>query len=553
MSSSSLSLEEKHDVFLSFRGEDTRNTFASYLYAALSANQILTFMDHELKRGDEISPTLSRAIKESKISVIIFSENYASSTWCLDELVHILEYKKIRGLILIPIFYGIDPSVVRKQEGSYKVAFDSHEKSFKDRIEKVNQWRAALTEASNLCGLDSKDFRPENKLVQKIVEDISLKLSKYLSLDENIKGQLIGIEKHIKEIESLLSNGTKAVCIMGIWGMGGIGKTTLAIYLFHNLSSSNNFEACCFLWNVREEYGRFGLDHLRRKLVSNLLNVEANVKLDTLGVASPFNLYRIRRKKVLVVLDDVDRSIQLDALVEGYRQLSCGSRIIVTTRNKQVLVKEADYIYKVERLNHIESLKLFHLHAFSKNSTAVDDKMVLEVINYANGNPLALKVLSSFLCSRSKNDWESALKKLERFPNLEIQDVLRISYEGLDDKTIKGTFLDIACLFDSSFTRDHAESILDDGNSSIKIEISVLIDKCLIEDIGSHMYRNNELLYVHDLLHQMGRAIVRDEDKELVIVVGCAMPWKSARYWKIIRGPKQLKSYHSTCLILKKM
>nr|XP_048319699.1 disease resistance protein RPV1-like [Ziziphus jujuba var. spinosa] len=159
MSSSSLSLEEKHDVFLSFRGEDTRNTFASYLYAALSANQILTFMDHELKRGDEISPTLSRAIKESKISVIIFSENYASSTWCLDELVHILEYKKIRGLILIPIFYGIDPSVVRKQEGSYKVAFDSHEKSFKDRMEKVNQWRAALTEASNLCGLDSKDFR----------------------------------------------------------------------------------------------------------------------------------------------------------------------------------------------------------------------------------------------------------------------------------------------------------------------------------------------------------------------------------------------------------
>ncbi|XP_060673931.1 disease resistance-like protein DSC1 [Ziziphus jujuba] len=484
MASSSLSL--KHDVFLSFRGEDTRNTFVGYLYAALSANQILTFMDHELERGDEISPTLSRAIKESKISVIIFSENYASSTWCLDELVHILEYKKTRGQIVIPIFYGIDPSVVRKQEGSYKVAFDSHEKSFRDRMEKVNQWKAALTEASNLCGLDSKDFRPENRLVQKIVEDISLKLPKYLLLDEHIKGHLIGIEKHIKEIEWLLSNGTKAVRIIG----------------------------CCFLWNVREEYARFGLHHLRRKLLSNLLNVEANVKMDTLDVTSPFNLDRLRRKKVLIVLDDVDSSIQLDALVEGYRQLACGSRIVVSTRNKQVLMKEADYIYKLERLNPIESLKLFHLHAFGKNSTAVDDKMVLEVTNYANGNPLALKVLGSFLCSRSKNDWESALKKLKRFPNLEIQDVLRISYEGLDDKRIKDTFLDVACLFDSSFTRDHAESILDDGNSSIKIEISVLIEKCLIEDIGSHMYRNDELLWMHDLLRQMGRAIVRDEDRE---------------------------------------
>ncbi|XP_060673939.1 disease resistance protein Roq1-like [Ziziphus jujuba] len=455
MASSSLSL--KHDVFLSFRGEDTRNTFVGYLYAALSANQILTFMDHELERGDEISPTLSRAIKESKISVIIFSENYASSTWCLDEL-----------------------------EGSYKVAFASHEKSFRDRMEKVNQWKAALTEASNLCGLDSKDFGPENRLVQKIVEDISLKLPKHLLLDEHIKGHLIGIEKHIKEIEWLLSNGTKAVHIIG----------------------------CCFLWNVREEYARFGLHHLRRKLLSNLLNVEANVKMDTLDVTSPFNLDRLRRKKVLIVLDDVDSSIQLDALVEGYRQLACGSRIVVSTRNKQVLMKEADYIYKLERLNPIESLKLFHLHAFGKNSTAVDNKMVLEVTNYANGNPLALKVLGSFLCSRSKNDWESALKKLKRFPNLEIQDVLRISYEGLDDKRIKDTFLDVACLFDSSFTRDHAESILDDGNSSIKVEISVLIEKCLIEDIGSHMYRNDELLWMHDLLRQMGRAIVRDEDRE---------------------------------------
>ncbi|XP_060674532.1 disease resistance protein RLM3-like [Ziziphus jujuba] len=197
MASSSLSFQEKYDVFLNFRGEDTRNTFASYLYAALSAKHISTFMDHELERGDKISPTLSKAIEESKISVIIFSENYASSTWCLDELVQILECKKTREQIVIPIFYYIDPSVVQKQSGSYGVSLADLEERFRDRMEKVHQWRAALTEASNLSGLDSREFRPENKLVQKIVEDISKKLFRYPSSNVHMNGQHIGIEKKV--------------------------------------------------------------------------------------------------------------------------------------------------------------------------------------------------------------------------------------------------------------------------------------------------------------------------------------------------------------------
>ncbi|XP_060673952.1 disease resistance protein RUN1-like [Ziziphus jujuba] len=131
-------IQEKYDLFLSFRGEDTRNGFASYLYGALSAKQISTFMDdHELGRGDEISPTFRKAIEESKISVIIFSENYAFSTWCLDELLQILECRRTNGQIVMPIFYGIDPSVVRKQNGSYGVAFAQFEHRFQDKMEKV--------------------------------------------------------------------------------------------------------------------------------------------------------------------------------------------------------------------------------------------------------------------------------------------------------------------------------------------------------------------------------------------------------------------------------
>ncbi|XP_060673942.1 TMV resistance protein N-like [Ziziphus jujuba] len=206
-------IQEKYDVFLSFRGEDTRNQFVSHLYAALSAKHISTFMDdHELQIGDEISPTLSKAIHDSKIWIIIFSENYASSTWCLNELVEILECKKRNEQsVVIPIFYGIDPSDVRKQEGSCKVAFAELEERFKDGMEKMHQWRAALTEASNLCGLDSKSFRPESELVQRTVGDVLKKLPQYLSSDEQYFKGLIGIKENIKEIESLLSIGSKDI------------------------------------------------------------------------------------------------------------------------------------------------------------------------------------------------------------------------------------------------------------------------------------------------------------------------------------------------------
>ena len=154
------SSQEKHDVFISFRGEDTRDGFTSFLYEALRNKAIQAYMDdHQLQRGDEISPTLMKAIEESTISVIIFSENYGSSTWCLNELVKILECQKKNEQIVIPVFYRIDPSIVRKQKEGYAKAFAKLEERFKDEMEKVNQWRKALKHAADLSGLDSDKFR----------------------------------------------------------------------------------------------------------------------------------------------------------------------------------------------------------------------------------------------------------------------------------------------------------------------------------------------------------------------------------------------------------
>ena len=91
--SSSLTKRYIYDVFLSFRGEDTRNGFTSNLNGILRHNGINTFMDDKLQRGENISTELLETIESSRISIIIFSKNYASSTWCLDELVKILECK----------------------------------------------------------------------------------------------------------------------------------------------------------------------------------------------------------------------------------------------------------------------------------------------------------------------------------------------------------------------------------------------------------------------------------------------------------------------------
>lgn len=152
-SSSTSTPREKHDVFLSFRGEDTRHNFTSHLYASLCRFQIKAYIDYNLERGDEISTALLRAIEEAKLSVIVFSKNYATSTWCLDELTKILECKKTNGQIIVPVFYGIDPSDVRNQTGTYAVAFAKHEARF-GGMGRVLRWRNALTEVANIAGWD---------------------------------------------------------------------------------------------------------------------------------------------------------------------------------------------------------------------------------------------------------------------------------------------------------------------------------------------------------------------------------------------------------------
>lgn len=157
VSSSSFSRRQfkSFDVFLSYKGEDTRFGFTGHLYRALCQRGINTFIDDNLQRGEQISMELLKIIESSIISIIVFSENYASSSWCLDELVKIVECK-MNDQLVRPVFYNVEPSEVRNQKGKFGEALTKHERNSMD-VKKVQSWRKALYIAANISGWHYKN------------------------------------------------------------------------------------------------------------------------------------------------------------------------------------------------------------------------------------------------------------------------------------------------------------------------------------------------------------------------------------------------------------
>ncbi|CAI9775599.1 unnamed protein product [Fraxinus pennsylvanica] len=432
-----------YDVFLSFRGEDTRKGFVDHLYTTLHEKGIDTFKDDiELERGSSISPILKNAIERSKVALVIFSKNYANSSWCLDEIVKIVECNQKFGQKIYPVFYYVEPSEVRKQEGSYKIAFDKYENDPKVEKEKIESWRNALREAANASGWDieHKDDGHESKGIRKIALDILNNLSHTAS---RVKESLIGVESHVQQVMSLLNlESTEDVRMIGIWGMGGIGKTTIARTVFDQIFTK--FEGSSYLDNVREVSKTLGLNSLEEKLLSDTLkeksaNLHSNVSI---------LLTRLRHKRVLVVLDDVNELEHLDRLAGGHDWFGAGSRIIITTRDRQLLsAREVDEVYEVGFLGTDVALKLFRKFAFKEGFPKEKfEKLARAAVRYARGLPLALKVLGSFLHGRDIDEWENALDRLEEIPEDKILEKLKVSFDALNDME-RRIFLDIACLF----------------------------------------------------------------------------------------------------------
>ncbi|XVE78603.1 hypothetical protein DITRI_Ditri13aG0159400 [Diplodiscus trichospermus] len=484
MASSSSSFSSHHSqyqVFLSFRGADTRLNFTAHLLKALEDKGIAIFFDEkELEKGEELSPALLAAIEASKISIIVLSADYASSNSCLMELTEIMERKVTKKQLVEPIFYHVDPSDVRKIAGTFESPFKDHQEN--RAADEVERWKDAFTKLGKLKGwhIQGGSFdRSEPAYIENIVQDVIQKLNR-MSLHDS-KGW-VGIDHQMELIKSLLCIGEEDVRIIGIWGMGGMGKTTLAEAVYNEVHAQ--FQGHCFLENVRERSEKSGgIRSLRDELISKILE-DKNLHIGTPSVGSTFIQDRLRQKMVLVVLDDVNDSEQLETLVHCHDHFGSGSRIIITSREKQVLSNEVDCIHKIQGLNYGDSLQLFCQYAFKQNVPSIDfEHLSNSIVDYVQGVPLALKVFGRALHKKRTDYWQAQLNKLKQVPNKVIDTALRIRFD-----------------------KEDVINLLDDCyHHAALCGITDLQDKTLLT------IAEGNKLWMHDLIQVMGWNIVREE------------------------------------------
>ncbi|KAM7466370.1 hypothetical protein LguiB_013932 [Lonicera macranthoides] len=499
----------KYEVFLSFRGIDTRNGFTDYLYHDLVDAGVRTFRDdNELRVGEEIGPELLRAIKQSKISIPIFSKNYASSKWCLREFAQMVDCRANGEQMIYPIFYDVEPNEVQHCErGSYKDAFLEHKKD-----EKLNERDCPALDESigNNWRLEGVGIE-ERELVKFIVENILSKLKKnYTHEPQN----LVGMDNRIEELKRLLKLDSNYMRIVGIHGMGGLGKTTIAKVIYNQLRE--RFERCCFLDDVQDNSKQDkDIVNLQNQLLSKIQKREVP-KFDDFHNGRDMIKDTVHEKKVLIVLDNVSRYFQIDMLVGDHKWFGDQSLIIITTRNKDVLDiiektcrtegrVEVYKSYRPELLNDKDSLQRFCKHAFRRDSPPKDYEILVGKFVSIDANiPLVLVTLGSSLFIEEDIDvWDEILRNLEKVPQGEVVQKLRFSYEALTYEQ-KQIFLDIALLFNGYNKRKPCYMWDSCGFCPIQ-GINVLVRRSLLT------ISDNGTLIVHDSLRDLGKQIIREE------------------------------------------
>eukprot|EP00253_Pinus_taeda_P015240 PITA_15240 len=508
--SSSAAANSDQDVFINHRGPDAKKTFASHLYRRLCSYGLRVFLDQrELQRGDYITSQIEGAIRSASVHVAIFSTGYAESVWCLDELVQMLESKSP----IIPVFYHVKPAELRwtrGKEGGYgkaleklekKTTFDPETSEVKLRYDSgtIKNWKNALSHVAGISGFELEACNgDEGELVEKVVEGV-LKNVKKPAL--HVAQYPTGLDDKVMDFENtvfLKRQQSGKPRILGIAGLGGVGKTTLAKE-FYNWKKSD-YSKSCFLYDVRDKADRGTLNLLQTELLRSLSGWDKQiVSVDEgMGILKK----HISSPNILLIFDDVDKADQVYELLPDQTLLHPDSLVLVTSRNRDVLISsgvEESSIYTLTGLSTQHSLELFCLHSFNRpHSPPAFESLVQKFVEACGGLPLSLKVFGALLKGKSTSYWEAQLIKLRSILPNEIKQRLQISYDALDVSE-QAMFLDIACFF-----------IGEDRNMAIRIWDNALCgfqniqDKCLVE------VNHQNKIKMHDHLRDLGRELAKD-------------------------------------------
>ncbi|KAH9304120.1 hypothetical protein KI387_008524, partial [Taxus chinensis] len=508
----------RYHVFLSLRGPDVRKTLADHLFQSLSTAGLRVFLDSErLEKGENIGVSLEEAIQNSTIHIPIFSPGYATSAWCLKELSLMWDFKSTNtDTRIIPLFYKVDPSDVRypDKKGPYAEALHRHVEKGRNTPEEITSWREALHQVSLLSGWSLADIASgcEGKFVKQVV----MELIRILNIScLHVAKSPVGLKARMEDAIKLLEIDGDHRLSVGIWGMGGLGKTTLSKAMYNEIH--HLFEASCFVSDVRDTAMESikGLRNLQRQILRDLVKVE--IKLNSIDHGKIQMKNHLTSIRALVVLDDIDNEEQLEALVGDW--YGAGSRIIITTRDKQVLkIGQVDMIYPMQGLDQHEGVELFSWHAFLRAAPEEGYKDMTErIVNACEGLPLSLEILGAHLYGkRSRRYWSEALQKIQSVGPVgyeKVYQTLKISYDALSVHE-KQMFLDIACFFIMLHNYFfHADSIDFHvkfwevvGCKAVYTSLKNLEGKSLIV-IDEHFRR----FWMHDHLRDLGRRIVEEE------------------------------------------
>ncbi|RIA03993.1 hypothetical protein BRARA_K01765, partial [Brassica rapa] len=428
---------------------------------------------------------------KSRVCVIIFSMNYAHSRECMDEFVENMGHLNKKNVVKIPVFFKVSFSEVRGQSGSFEEAFTR----LGNLVEaaQVLKWREALLE---LPSINKYQYTKGDEVIlaKKIVGDVCL-MVKY-EMDDKRRGT----RSQLDSVMSLLNfSQSSAPRIVGLWGMAGIGKTTITGDIVR--TQAQRFDVCYFQPDFHLMCQTKGLSHLREEFFSKLFG-EENVFKDACDTKLSFVRDRLLDKRVLIVLDGVSSARDVEAFLGGFGWFSGGHTIIFTSRNRQVLVQcNAQELYSIPKLTKDESIRI----CLQFGSKQVWTRKMSELVKYASGIPLALSVLASPVEDQYIKAEKNRLRRLRQHPPVKIQDAFRISFDGRDDNE-KSIFLDLACFFRGKYKKS-VVNILDGCGFFTDLGIQGLIDESLISLV-------DDKIVIPNIFQDTGRFFVRQENKE---------------------------------------